>query len=462
MRALLGPILAHGALLAAGFGVLRLTGTVPSLRHRRALAAAGLAYLIGIAATLSLCLIVVVLGGPFGLPLVAAVALLLASPLVWWRRKPAAAAASRERAPGEGGIERYAVAALIVALCALAVLGLLTVGNRPLGTPGADAWNQWTRKALLLFYSPHLPSAIFSFSGDVRYEAHYNINPGYPLLLPLLYATHIRALGRPDPASVHVVLWLLAIAFVWAGGFIASRVTATIVWAPVLAGAVLLTIARLMTGYADIPLGYYLALGTLQLGIWLQSRRRSDLAVATLLLMGAAGIKDEGTVGALAVLAAALAVAAIRRAGAREVLAAAALLAAVAVLPWRLWVSAHSLQSENPLGRVIDPVYLANHIGQAGTAIGALVGRLTTLQSGTAFAVLALAMCVVVIGERRQRSLAAFYLFSGVGYLIALVWSFWTSILPVSFLDHASAPRIVLPLGLLGVAAVLHLSASAP
>jgi hypothetical protein len=458
MRALLGPILAHGALLAAGFGVLRLLGVVPSLRSRRAVGAAGLAYLIGIAATLTVCLIVLVAGGPFSLTIVLVVALLLASPLVWWRH--GGSEASPEGRPAERGLERYAVAALIVALCALALVGLLTVGNRPLPSIGADAWNQWTRKALLLFDSPHLPATIFSFSGDARYEPHYNINPTYPLLLPLLYATHLRALGRADPGSVHVVVWLLAIAFVWAGAFIASRVTAAIVWAPVLAGALILTIGQLLTGYADIPLGYYLALGTLQLGIWLQSGRRADLAVATLLLVGAAGIKDEGTVGALIVLGAALAVAVARRAGARELLVAAGALVAVGVLPWRLWVDAHNLQTENPLGRVVDPVYLANHLSAARQATGALAGHLTSPLTVTAFALIALAMAGVAIWERGRRSLGAFYLAGGIGYFIALAWSFWTSVLPVSFLIRASAPRIVVPLGLLGVAAVLHLSAA--
>jgi hypothetical protein len=456
MRALLGPIVAHGALLAAGFGVLRLLGVVPSLRSRRALAAAGLAYLIGIAATLGLCLIVLVAGGPFTLPVVLIVAALLASPLVWWRRAPVGGASAPESVAR--GLERYAVAAMIVALCALALVALLTVGDRPLAMIGADTWNQWMRKALLLFYSPHLPSAIFSFSGDLQHQPHYNINPSYPLLLPMLYATHLRALGRPDPDSAHIVVLLLAIAFVWAGAFIASRVTAAIVWAPVLAAATLLTITQLLTGYADIPLGYYLALGTLQLGIWLQSRRRADLAVATLLLLGAAGTKDEGTVEALIVLGAALAVTFGRRAGVRDVLAAAAALIAIGVLPWRLWVTAHNLQTENPLGRVADPVYLVNHITAARQATGVLAGRLTSLQSVTAFALIALAMAAVAIFEPGRRPLGTFYLAAGFGYFIALVWSFWTSILPVSFLAQASAPRIVMPLGLLGVAAVLHLS----
>jgi hypothetical protein len=467
MRALAGPVLVHGALVAAGFGVLKALGVVPRLRSRRALAAAGLAYLIGIATTLSACVIVLVLGGPFDLPVFAVIAVACASPLVLRSSPlqlataaPAAKAATAE--PAGGRAARYATVALLTALAALALIGLLTVGNRPLGIVGADAWNQWTRKALLLVGSPHLPSAIFSFSGDFRYEPHYNINASYPLLLPLFEALHLRALGRADPSSVHVALWLLAIAFLWAGGFIASRVTSTIVWAPVLAGAVLLSLPRLMSGYADIPLGYYLALGTLALGVWLQSGQRRDLVVAVVLLGGAAGLKDEGTAGALVALAAALAVLLLSRARAhraRELALAAGLLLLMAVLPWRLWVAAHHLQTEDPLGRLLNPVFLVDHLGRVGPAMRALVGQLTPLSGVTAFASIALAMALASIVERRGRAIAWFYLAVGLGYFIALVWSYWISTLPLSYLLPHTAPRIVLALGLVCVAAVIQLSA---
>jgi hypothetical protein len=49
----------------------------------------------------------------------------------------------------------------------------------------------------------------------------------------------------------------------------------------------------------------------------------------------------------------------------------------------------------------------------------------------------------------------------GTGYLVALVWSYWISTLPLSFQVPHSAARVVLPLGLIAVAAVLHLSAPA-
>jgi hypothetical protein len=342
----------------------------------------------------------------------------------------------------------------------LAVIGLLTLGNRPIGIHNTDAWHMYASKARLLFYSPHLPASIFGFSGDARYQPHYNINPSYPLLLTLLEALHMRALGNPEPGSIHMVLWLVAIAFVWAGGFLASRVTRAIVWMPLLAGAALLSMDRLLTGYADVPLGYYLGLGTLALGIWLRSGQRRDLVGATLLLAGAAAIKNEGTAGALVIMVAALAETLYtrRRSAARELAVALAVLVVVAILPWRLWVSAHHLQTEQPLGRIVDPVFLADHLSRVGSGVTALVSHLASPGGVTLFVSLALAIVAVCFWERRDRGLAGFYLVAGFGYFVALVWSYWITDIGVAFQISHSSPRVVAGPAFIALAAVLQLS----
>lgn len=462
MRALLGPLLVHGGFVAAGLGVLRVLGVIPSLRSWQALAAGGLAYVVGVAATLGICVIVLVAGGPFTLPVFAIAVAGLAAPLAIdllgaKREWP------RPRARRHRTVADWAALATLAALAVLAVVGLLTLGNRPLGPPDVDAWNQWTRKALLLFQSPHLPAAIFGFSGDQRYGPHYNINASYPLLLPLFEALHLRALGRADPSSVHIALWLLGIAFVWAGGFLAARIAPPTVWVPVLAGAALLSLSRLLSGYADVPLGYYLGLGTLQLGIWLESGRRSDLGVAVLLLAGAAAIKNEGTAGALLAIAAALALTLGRhRTGsARELALAAALLLALAVLPWRLWVAAHHFQTEEPLGRVANPAFLFDHIGRVGPGLQALGRELGQPGGVTLFVAVALALVAVCVAERRTRALGSFYLAVGVGYLGVLVWAYWISTLPLALDVGHSADRLVVVPGFIAVAAVLQLSGPA-
>src|SRR5207248_10247162 len=141
-----------------------------------------------------------------------------------------------------------------------------------------------------------------------------------------------------------------------------------------LAGAAVLSASRLLTGYADVPVGYYLGLGTLQLGLWLESRERRDLGIATLLLIGAAGLKNEGTTGALLAIAVGLGVSIAGRRShrVRELALAGGVLLVVAVLPWRLWLGAHHFQTEEPLGRIMSPRFLADHAGLVWPTVRAL------------------------------------------------------------------------------------------
>jgi hypothetical protein len=253
---------------------------------------------------------------------------------------------------------------------------------------------------------------------------------------------------------------MLGIAFVWAGGFIASRIAPITVWAPVLLGAAMLSFSRLESGYADVPLGYYLGLGTLQLGVWLESGRRSDLGAATLLLAGAASFKNEGAAGALVAIAAALAVVLgrRRRPAARDLAVSATLLITLAILPWRLWVGAHHFQTEEPLGRLVNPTYLVDHVGRLGPALAALGRELTRSGGVTLFVAVALALALVCIAERRGRGVSAFYLVVGFGYLVCLLAAYSISTLPIAFDVEHSAARLVLVPAFIAVAAVLPLS----
>ncbi len=458
MRAFVGPLLVHGGLVAAGLGVLRALGVIPGLRSWRTLAAGGLAYLVGVSVTLTVSILVLVLGGPFTLSVFAVIAALAAAPLLIWplrrRRADAQPALRALRLPDD-----WPAIAILVAVGALALLGLLTLGNRPLGVLDIDGWNQWTRKALLMFDGSHLPTAIFGFSGDFRVQAHYNINPGYPILLPLFEALHFRALNRGDPSASHIPLWLLQIAFIWAAAFIASRVTRPLIWAPLLGAALLITQLPLQTGYADMPLGFFLGLGTLQMGMWLRSRRRQDLALSALLLAAAAGTKNDGTIGAVIVLGVALVMVVVsrQRRGMRDLMVAGGLLLLVAVLPWQVWIAAHHLQTEDPVGHVLGPVYLIDHMGRVWPTLGALTTQLAVPSRVTLFAQLALVVIIVCLAERRERLIAGFYLAVGLIYYASLVWALWASTLPIHFHLRTAADRVVAALGFLGLAAFLQL-----
>src|SRR5205085_8030576 len=121
-------------------------------------------------------------------------------------------------------LERNLALATLAAFGVVAIVGLFSVGNWPVDK--YDAWNLWTRKAELLFVGRHIPLEVFKsaayYGGG---NAPGNVHPDYPLLLPMLEDIHLRGLGRLDVRQVHEVFWLLLIAFVWACGFLASRIS---------------------------------------------------------------------------------------------------------------------------------------------------------------------------------------------------------------------------------------------
>ncbi len=471
MTGVLRLLAVNGALSLAGLGMLRLAGVIPAAWSWRALAAGGLAYLVGIAGTLTLCLLVLIAGGPITLPLFFVFAGMLALPALRDLLRAARAGPRRgwPRLPpgwlGEHRRLRFALGLTLVALAGLVVVGLLTLGNRPIARAGeTDAWHIWGFRARLLFFDTHLPTAILGFAGDARIDPHYNINPVYPWMLPLFEALHLRAVGTSAPSSIHLALWLLGVGFVWAGGFLAARVTRPLVWVPVLAGTLVLARHALLSGYADVPVAFYLGLGTLALGLWLRSGRRSDLVVAALMIAGAVQIKDEGSAGAVAIVVAAGLVArsGARTAPLRELIVAAGMVAVVAILPWRLWVSAHHLQTEVPAGRYLDAHYLAHNAARVWPSVRSLGAQLAIPTHVTLFVAPALALALLCLWQRPDRGLAVFYLVAGGGYFVTLVGTDWIDTFPFRSLLSTSSYRLVDGVAMIAVAAIIQLSGADP
>jgi hypothetical protein len=359
-------------------------------------------------------------------------------------------------------LDRRIGAITLVAFALVAVVGFAAVGNWPVDQ--YDAWNLWTRKARLLFLDPHLPLAVFKGGGFYGGgNAPGNIHPDYPLGLPMLETVHLRGLGRLDVRQVHEALWLLLVAFVWAAGFLASRVTRTAVWATVLCGTAVLVSGALLTGYADVPMALFLGTGVLALGLWIDGGATGDLAVAALLLAGAASFKNEGMLGAAAALIVALAVvlAARRRDMARQLVVAGLAFALVAVVPWRIWLAAHDLRGDLPLGKGLDPSFLADRLDRVWPSMGALHHQLARRGTVAIFVVVGIALALVRLRGRERSPVAAFYLGTGVVYYLALVWAYWISPLPLRFHLDTSVDRIYVGIALVAVAAIVQLGAPA-
>jgi hypothetical protein len=291
---------------------------------------------------------------------------------------------------------------------------------------------------------------------------HTNVESGghwdYPLLFSMLQAVQFRAAGGVVPERSHLVAWIVLFAFVWAAAYLVRRSTRPIGWAAVLAGMVALDIPQVTTGLADAPMACFLALGALAVGLWLESGRRSDLAIGAVMLVGAAGMKTEGIMGAFIVLGVALAVEIASRdfLRARMVAAAAVAVALIAVIPWQIWVAANDIPPTTSLGDALNPAYLADHANRVWPSIKALfsvIAGLNLLQF-----VVPAAIALIIVRMRAIPRVAAYYLAVGLLYFFSLVWAYWTTPLKLTFLIGTSVSRVHVGVALLATVAVLHLA----
>jgi 4-amino-4-deoxy-L-arabinose transferase-like glycosyltransferase len=233
------------------------------------------------------------------------------------------------------------------------------------------------------------------------------------------------------------------------------------VWAPIALGAVAAPaiVTVMIGGLADAPVAIWVACAVLAMGLWIDSGRRADLAIATILLAGAASIKNEGILAAVIVLL----VAAIVLVGERprrrlRELGAAAAVFVIAILPWQLWAAAHSVPKDVKLGDALNPGYMVSHADRIPPAVAELLKQLTDESRWSYFLPLALLAGIVAIAVRRATRAAAFYLLTAVGCFVALVWAYWASPYPITWYLTTSGFRVVGVVAGVAMAAVVHLA----
>jgi hypothetical protein len=457
MRTAVAPILLAGLFVAAGLGVLHAIRPFALRPLRRSLlelvAAVGLAYLTGISVLLLIAIALVVAGVGLTLPSFTALALGVAAAglLIGMRR-------SRDRrvlasaSPTPARADRIVLVGSVVLFGAFALAALTQYTSAPLND--WDAWTIWTRKAIALFSFGTLEPAFWSA------KPYVFMHQDYPILLPMLEMLHFRAIGRIDIQSVHVELWFLLVAFPWAFGYLASRTGRAVIWAPIALGAVAApaVLTTMIGGLADVPVLIFTACGVLALGMWLDRGDRFDLAVATILLAGAASIKNEGLVSAVVALAVAAIVLASRRPrrGLGE-LGAAAGCWLLAILPWQAWAAHAQVPKDVRLGDALNPAYMADHADRIWPAVSALHDQLLDESRWSYFVPLAILTAVVAIVARRASRAATFYLGTGAGIFAALVLVYWASRYPLTWYLSSSAYRVVGGSGAVSMAALIHL-----
>jgi hypothetical protein len=356
------------------------------------------------------------------------------------------------------GLDVLVAAAFLLAFGVYAVLGFRHASVLPLVR--WDAWSIWASKAIALVEWGGLRPEFFA-SPAYGYQ-HLD----YPVLMPLYEAVYFRAAGTVDTQAVHVHFWTLLVAFVWAAGFVASRVTRPALWAPILVAFALApgVSSQLLTLYADVPVAMFLCIGFLLLGLWLSDRRPAELGLATLFLATAANIKNEGLVAGLAALVVLTLVVAVspppQLTRVRALGPALAALAGflIGVLPWRIWIASHDISGDLPIRDALDPSFLIDRAHRVWPSIEALVGQLV-LQGRWFYVVpLALAVVAVCLAMGVLRQVAAFYLLTGVMVLAGLTWAYWISPNDLGWHLSTSVDRVATSVVFVGLAGLLHLS----
>lgn len=450
MRPLLGFVLLHVLFLGTGWAVLRALGLVPAARDPLAvLAALGPALVVGICVLVPVELVLLVLGVPLTpvTVLLVAVVCMAAARVVEGRR-------TRRDSPSDPVQQRPRLSLTRAQGVGVAVaVGYFLVGGWALaGLPTVlDDARIWSLKGLTLTYHHTLVADIFQTQGQA------GGHPVYPLLQPALEALLFQSMGSAQLRFMHTELWLVFGSALWTAGYLLLRqhpaTTRRPLWliGPVLLALTPAIITNLAMGDADVTGSVLLALGTLSLGIYLESNDRRFVALAAVVLTAAASTKDEELVAVVLILLAAGVVDLARRGRfPRESLlqriqtwGPAVAYAAVLVLPWRLWTHAHHLSDnvEPPLPRALEPSYLLGRSHELNATAAAMLHQALS-EFGWLPAIFIVA-CGIALMTRRARTTACFYLAATILSILALLWLYTTTNVPLSFLIPTSMSRTV-------------------
>jgi hypothetical protein len=456
-RAELGFVAAHLLLALPGAALLYALGIVRA-RPRDLLAAAGPAYLAGVAVTMTALIALMTLGLNVRLPQFLAAALGLTALLV------AAGVAARRRGlreepaaePPSSAAERWGWRLTLAAIALLLFIGAESVWRNPTG--GDDA-TIWTHKAL----------ALFLFDGDLGVGVLNGDQPGpahtdYPILQPLLQTFFWRVMGGVNAQEFHSSLWVLFGAFVWTVGFLLRRrgTPRLVLLAPLAALAVMPGAAQFLTiGYADITVACFAGVGALCAALWLDGGPRRYALLSALFLAAAANTKNEGQLVAFAVVAAAtVAVLVARPRPWRPAVGAAALLAALS-LPWLAWRSANDIDNDasRSLGEALDWSFLSDNLDRLSKAFGRIFLQLADQGNWTFVLPVFIGLAGICIATATARRIAAFYLGAGTLVTLGLAWVYWTGLVEIELWLNSSTDRVVACVVFVAGAGATHLIA---
>jgi len=335
LRAIVGLVVLNVFILGVGAGVL--WGARGWRWWTDFARLVGVAYFLGLGALMVVTMVELVVGIPIDpTTVLLSGAVLVALGVVIGRRRGFEAPRFRPpnwRFPGISLIAAVFAAGIVVYFEALLRAGRLAGAARLW-----DGWANWLPKSKSLYLSERV---------DLEYLALVPQLTSYPPGHTTIQALAFHAMGSADTVTLHLQYAFMAIFFVFAViGLLAGRVRDLILYPVLLAFLVApYLLDWTTTVYADIPMGYFVALAALLLYLWVEERQTWHLAAATLLLSGAMLTKREGMLFAICVLFAAFVASFTDRRVLWRRLLAAGLIAFALVLPWRIWALAHDLPS---------------------------------------------------------------------------------------------------------------------
>lgn len=445
MRASVGFVVVHLALVAAGMGLIHALGLV-SLRPGRLVLASGLAYLAGVASVVPICIALLTIGVPVDLPVAATVTAGVGVAgfgyaFLRLRRTAPTACESEgvQSAPRKWTFPLVLSRLGILLIAGFLVFGALSSKHLPLVSDDAHIFSL---RALALFHYGDLVPEVFTNPALVR--SHLD----YPLLQPVLESLVYRAIARPDVALIHIEPWIIFASTVAAACYMLSSRRRCALWLPAIAAlavapGVYMQVSR---GGADVSESCFLGVAALSGGMWVEDRLPAHAVLTGLMLGAAASTKNEGLGGALAILIALGLVARIWQARERWVpwLAAAAVSVA-AVLPWRLWMSGHDISNADltPLGTALKPAFLSDRLNRVPYAADKMLEQLGNQGRWIWLFPVTLVVALVAVTTPRLRLVAAFYLLSVVGVTASILFAYWITALPITYHLQTSVDRTV-------------------
>ncbi|CAN5313398.1 hypothetical protein BH18ACT12_BH18ACT12_14070 [soil metagenome] len=417
--ALLG---ANALMLVAGLGLLPWLGVARSWRELTT--RSGLGYLCGLVATGIIAANIALVHVSFGWAALSVFAGAAACTGAWRLR-----GTERPSWQRPGWITVVGLAVLAAVLVEYGRAFTVAPLNR------YDAWAIWGLKGHALYAFGWADPTVFA-GAQYRFA-----NLDYPLLLPALEAVDFHAMGAVDTRVLHLqFLLVLAAALLALAALLRDRVPPLLLWPSLLAIALAPAVfGQLLTAYADVPLALIFAVGVAAAGRWLVTNERWSLTVAAFCFAAALLTKNEGS---LFVLAAFLGLFVASRERWRPLAIAAAADLAL-LLPWKVYVRIHDIESINySLADSFDVDHINGRLGVLRIAFRTLGGEMIDPLSWGLLAPL-FALLVITALATGLRALPLFALVLAIVSWLGLSWIYVISHFEYSSYLDSTKERVI-------------------